>query len=182
MRLPPRDHRSAADPNSALSSEGPIQGRASNKASFERTQMYSLVLTGSMERAGAAPRVYFVAEQTAFHKLIADAIHPLYRRNGSGERDRDYPTPDGQPRRTLGCALRGVLGPSATLTVKDRDHHHFRRVLGPLWSDLDDAARILSRLRPSAPRCGALRSAPNRGGSSASGEQERATLNAQIRR
>ena len=26
MRPPPRDHRVAADPNSALSSEGPIQG------------------------------------------------------------------------------------------------------------------------------------------------------------
>jgi hypothetical protein len=44
----------AADPNSALSSEGPIRGV--HKAELRMVEMYSLVLIDSMERPGLPHR------------------------------------------------------------------------------------------------------------------------------
>src|SRR6266567_7051658 len=99
MRPPPRDHRVAADPNSALSSEGPIRGVHQTRPELRMEEMYSLVLTRSMDWAGRPG----VARWPGAERLVpsASAISPQASSHPSlleSQRDDPAQTADNAPR------------------------------------------------------------------------------------
>src|SRR6266567_1360868 len=130
MRPPPRDHRVAADPNSALSSEGPIRGVHQTRPELRMEEMYSLVLTRSMDWAGRPG----VARWPGAERLVpsASAISPQASSHPSlleSQRDDPAQTADNAPRSPLSTGWPRSLGlggrlPSDSVAALPRIPHN----------------------------------------------------------